>query len=125
VVNEFRASCPHTPLIYYSRDTGPMHWASLRGIDFQCLGIDWRHDLPDALRTLTDRWSLQGNIDPDWLLLPAADLESRLRRLFAQVLLVPAAQRAAWICGLGHGVLQKTPEENVRLVVRIQREMFA
>jgi hypothetical protein len=26
---------------------------------------------------------------------------------------------------LGHGVLQSTPEQNVRLALRVQREMFA
>ena len=37
---------------------------------------------------------------------------------------LPAAARAAWVCGLGHGVLPGTPEENVRLVLDVQREMF-
>jgi len=37
---------------------------------------------------------------------------------------LPAAVRAAWVCGLGHGVLQKTPVSNVRLVLRLQKEMF-
>jgi uroporphyrinogen decarboxylase len=67
---------------------------------------------------------VQGNIDPQWLLLPPADLEARLRALFAAVLALPAARRGAWICGLGHGVLQHTPEDNVRLVLKVQREMF-
>ena len=30
---------------------------------------------------------------------------------------LPAALRAGWVCGLGHGVLQHTPEDNVRLVL--------
>jgi uroporphyrinogen decarboxylase len=124
VVREFRVRCPDTPLIYYSRDTGPSHWAALREIDFQCLGIDWRNDLVGALRTHSDYWALQGNIDPEWLLLSPAELEVRVRSVFARVLVLPAAQRAAWVCGLGHGVLQQTPEDNVRLVLKIQREMF-
>ena len=124
VVREFRNRCPDTPLIYYSRDTGPGHWAALRDIDLQCLGIDWRHDLRDALLGQSDRWGVQGNIDPQWLLLPPAELERRLRALFAGVLALPAAKRAAWVCGLGHGVLQHTPEDNVRLVLNVQREMF-
>jgi len=95
VVREFRARCPDTPLIYYSRDTGPAHWAALRGIDLQCLGIDWRHDLAEALVRQSDRWGVQGNIDPQWLLLPPAQLETRLRALFAAVLALPGAQRAA------------------------------
>jgi uroporphyrinogen decarboxylase len=125
VVQEFRLRCPHTPLIYYSRDTGPEHWAALREIDFQCLGIDWHNDLIKSLQAHSAHWALQGNIDPRWLLLPAEEMQMRLRNLFARVLELPPAQRAAWVCGLGHGVLQQTPEENVRLALKLQREMFA
>jgi len=119
VVQEFRARCPDTPLIYYSRDTGPAHWAALRDIDLQCLGGGG-----GALLGQSDRWGVQGNIDPQWLLLPPRELEARLRAVFAGVLALPAAKRAAWVCGLGHGVLQRTPEDNVRLVLEVQREMF-
>ena len=125
VVAEFRAACPTTPLIYYSRDTGPAHWEQLRGIDLQCLGVDWRHDLAATLRSQTPHWALQGNIDPEWLHLPPTELETRVRAVFAHVRALPPATRAAWVCGLGHGVLQQTPEDNVRRVLRIQREMFA
>ena len=125
VVTRFRESCPRTPLIYYSRDTGPDHWRSLDALDLQCLGVDWRHDLADTLVAQTPRWCLQGNLDPDWLLLPAAELEQRVRAVFSRVAALPAAARAAWVCGLGHGVLQRTPESNVCLVLKIQREMFA
>lgn len=124
VVRLFRARCPDTPVIYYSRDTGPAHWAALRAADVQCLGIDWRHDLVDTLHAQAGRWSVQGNIDPQWLLLPPEQLESRLRALFGRLLDAPRALRAGWICGLGHGVLQQTPEANVKVVLRVQREMF-
>ena len=124
VLREFRRRCPDTPVIYYSRDTGPAHWQGLRGADIQCLGIDWRHDLPATLAAEHSCWSVQGNLDPRWLLLPADELEQRVRALFTRLLAVPPELRAGWICGLGHGVLQQTPESNVKLVVRIQREMF-
>jgi uroporphyrinogen decarboxylase len=124
-VDRFRASCPATPLIYYSRDTGPAHWRSLDGLDLQCLGVDWRHDLAETLVAQTPRWCLQGNLDPEWLLLPPAELESRVRQVFDRIAALPAAVRSAWVCGLGHGVLQQTPESNVHLVLKLQREMFA
>jgi uroporphyrinogen decarboxylase len=124
VMRSFRARCPGTPVIYYSRDTGPAHWAALHDIDLQCLGVDWHHDLIEVLRAEHGRWSVQGNIDPHWLLLPAAELELRLRDCFSRLLAQPAALRAGWICGLGHGVLQTTPEANVQLTLRVQREMF-
>ena len=124
-VELFRQRCPQTPLIYYSRETGPQHWRALRALNIQCLGVDWRHDLADTLRSETDRWCLQGNIDPEWLHLPADELEPRVRGVFERVRELPASLRAAWVCGLGHGVLQHTPEANVRLVLRLQREVFA
>jgi uroporphyrinogen decarboxylase len=125
VMRLFRARCPDTPVIYYSRDTGPAHWVALQAAQVQCLGIDWRHDLVETLRTQGEQWSVQGNIDPQWLLLPAAELETRVRALFERLLAEPRALRAGWVCGLGHGVLQHTPEANVQLLVRMQHEMFA
>ena len=124
VLRLFRARCPELPVIYYSRETGPAHWAALRGAGIQCLGIDWRHDLAQALLEQTPHWAVQGNIDPEWLKLSPPELERRVRAVFERVRALPAAVRAAWVCGLGHGVLQHTPEDNVRLVLRIQREMF-
>ena len=120
----FRERCPHTPVIYYSRDTGLAHWQALEGIALACLGIDWRADLVQTLRTHAERCSVQGNIDPHWLLLEPAELERRVRALFARLLAEPASLRAGWVTGLGHGVLQQTPESNVALVLRLQREMF-
>jgi uroporphyrinogen decarboxylase len=120
----FRQRCPQTPLIYYSRETGPAHWLLLRDLGVQCLGVDWRHDLADTLSRESAHWCLQGNLDPEWLHLPAAELEPRVRAVFERVLALPEATRASWVCGLGHGVLQLTPEDNVRLVLKIQREMF-
>ena len=125
VLQLFRQRHPDLPVIYYSRETGPAHWQALRPLGVQCLGIDWRHDLALALTEQTPHWAVQGNIDPQWLHLPAAELEARVRGVFEHVRALPAAVRAAWVCGLGHGVLQHTPEDNVRLVLRLQREMFA
>jgi uroporphyrinogen decarboxylase len=121
----FRKLDPTTPVTYYSRGTGPAHWDLLAGLPFQCLGVDWRQDIVEVLKAYGDRYCIQGNVDPDWLLLPAAELEQRLRAYFTRVKALPAEKLQGWICGLGHGVLQKTPESNVHLFLRIQREMFA
>jgi len=124
VIAAFRRHCPLTPLIYYSRDTGPDHWRALEPLDLQCLGIDWRHDLADTLRAQSPRWSVQGNLDPDWLLLAPEELGSRARAVWERVAALPASARAGWVCGLGHGVLQHAREDNVRLLIKLQREIF-
>ncbi|MBI3558023.1 MAG: uroporphyrinogen decarboxylase [Deltaproteobacteria bacterium] len=125
VLERFAQLCPGVPVVYYSKNTGARHWAELRGLPIACLGIDWNHDLPTVLREWSGEFAIQGNIDPNWLFLEPADLEARLRQVFASVLALPADIRRAWVCGLGHGVLPKTPEHNVRLFLRIQKEMFS
>lgn len=121
----FRKLDAATPVTYYSRGTGPAHWDQLEGLPFQCLGVDWRHDLATVLETYGDRWAIQGNVDPEWLHLPLAELEQKLTAWFTRIKALPAERRRGWICGLGHGVLQRTPEVNVRRFVQLQREIFA
>ncbi len=43
---------------------------------------------------------------------------------FSRMKALPAELRRGWICGLGHGVLQRTPEANVRRFVSLQREIL-
>lgn len=122
---QFQSLCPSTPITYYSKGTGPDHWKALQGLPVSCLGVDWNHDLSSVLRDWSGRYAIQGNIDPHWLFLEPAELEKRLREVWGKVKALPAEYREGWICGLGHGVLPKTPEENVRLFVRLSREIFS
>ena len=120
----FRRLDPRTPVTYYSRGTGPVQWRALDGAPIACLGVDWRHDLADVLREFGERYAIQGNIDPDWMLLPTPEMEARVRDVWDRVRALRPALRHGWICGLGHGILQKTPEANVRRFVELQRELF-
>ena len=124
VLARFKKLCPDTPVTYYSKGTGPAHWKLLDGLPIDCLGVDWHHDLAQVLTDWSGKYAIQGNIDPEWLHLPAAELEKRLREVFAKVKALPAELRRGWVCGLGHGVLQRTPEDNVRLFLRVQKEIF-
>lgn len=124
LLDRFKALCPGTPVTYYSKKTGPAHWDSLKELPIAAKGIDWHHDIAQVLRDYHDRWAIQGNIDPDWLFLEPSELERRLREVFGRVKALPREMRRGWVCGLGHGILQKTPEESVRLFIRLQREIF-
>ena len=125
VLSLFRAKYPELPVIYYSKNTGPEHWSCLEKLPIQCIGIDWQQPLANVLSQWSDRWAIQGNIDPHWLFLESDELRARLRKVFLSVLSLPSAARRGWICGLGHGVLPHTPESNVRLFLDLQKEIFS
>lgn len=124
LLRAFHGRCPGVPVTYYSRHTGPDHWRRLVELPIACFGVDWHHPMPRVLEQLGGRGAVQGNVDPEWLLLAPGELDARLRRFFTEMSSVPADLRAGWICGLGHGVLQQTPEKNVHLFLRLQREFF-
>jgi uroporphyrinogen decarboxylase len=125
VLSRFRARHPDTPVVYYSKGTGPAHWRHLEGLPFECLGIDWHANLAEVLGTFGTQWSIQGNFDPNLMLLPEDACKREIERFFAPILKLPRASLQGWVCGLGHGVLQTTPERNVRNFLEFQKEIFA
>jgi uroporphyrinogen decarboxylase len=125
LLSEFHKRHPGFPVIYYSRGTTSRHYDLLTDIpSIQTIGIDWRQSVPEYLDRYADRFSIQGNFDPEYLKLPPAEFLPKFREWLAPFLKLPVAKRKGWIAGLGHGVLQLTPEENVRNFVKLLREGF-
>jgi uroporphyrinogen decarboxylase len=89
------------------------------------MGVDSRWDLPSLLTRRPIDGFVQGNFDPAWLFLPRPELTAALHDYLAPIAALDPAQRAGWICGLGHGVLPGTPQDSVRLFVETVRKVFA
>ena len=111
---------------YYSKSTQPAHFSSgfLADPNLPGFGVDHRWDMASVLRSRKKTSFVQGNFDQAQLFLSPADFERELRAFFAPIAELSPEERAGWVCGLGHGILPKTPEENVRSFVRIAREVF-
>jgi uroporphyrinogen decarboxylase len=67
---------------------------------------------------------VQGNFDQSLLFLPPEEFKMEAERYLMDVRALRPEERAGWVCGLGHGVLQGTSEENVRAFVRLAREIL-
>ena len=108
---------------YYSKGTAHAHLDQplFTGGSFAGIGIDHNWDLRDAFAMFPHGF-VQGNFDQSLLLNSTTDELKRHLESFLNPLLKP--DRTGWICGLGHGVLPKTPEENVRLFVDTVREVL-
>ena len=107
---------------YYAKGVQPAHLRHplFTGGGFAGIGVDYRWTLPEAF-ALFPRGFVQGNFDPALLLLERGECERRVRSYLATL---KDIDRTGWVCGLGHGVLPKTPEDNVRMFVNTVREII-
>lgn len=108
---------------YYSKGTTRAHLDRPLFADgsFAGIGVDHNWDLRDAFAMFPHGF-VQGNFDQNLLLTSSTDELKRHLTSFLNPLL--KHDRTGWVCGLGHGVLPKTPEENVRLFVNTVREVL-
>ena len=112
---------------YYAKGIQPSHLIHPlfheRGL-LGGLGIDHRWDMSSALKT-QQLGFLQGNFDQSLLFLSSQDFEKRAREYLAPIRKLSIEERAGWVSGLGHGVMQFTPEAHVRKMVQLIREVMA
>ena len=112
---------------YYAKGIQPSHLSHAlfreRGL-LGGLGFDHRWDMSSALKTQTLGF-LQGNFDQSLLFLQDTEFESRAREYLAPIRKLSLEERAGWVSGLGHGVLQHTPETHVRRMVQLIREVMS
>lgn len=117
LTKRFKEKYPNKKILYYSKFTHINYLKEIRDENIDALGIDWRMDLRTALLELAPQYYIQGNIDPCYLHLPWEQLERKLNHMKMNLLDLPREILSKYIFSLGHGVLQHTPEINVRNTV--------
>lgn len=121
VTKQIKLASPNTKIIYYSKHTNPEYFRLIQDENIDVLGVDWRNNLPEVLKEFGKDYYIQGNIDPSWLHYESDVLKNRLQKYWESVQ-NSGGDLSKWIFGLGHGVLVKTPEENVQDTVKFVHE---
>ncbi len=99
------------PLIYYVNQ-GSALMETVRDLEVEVIGVDWRASLKDVRRTLGEGKAVQGNLDPAALFAAPAAL-----REHADAVLEAAGCAPGHIFNLGHGIWPETdPDAVARLV---------
>ncbi len=113
-------SCFPKKIGLYTKGTTPAHYQHpLFEADILAgLGVDHRWSAAD-LAGLPTGFS-QGNFDQTLLFLPKDEFLSHLHSYLDKI--YENGPPPGWVSGLGHGVLPKTPTENVRLFVKTVRQ---
>ncbi len=111
---------------YYSKGTTVDHYKSetFKNINWAGRGVDHRFDLTEVLKQ-NKKGFVQGNFDQSLLHLDGDQFNKAFADYLKPFAELSKEERAGWVCGLGHGVLPKTPEANVRNFVQIVRKSFS
>nr|WP_315208595.1 uroporphyrinogen decarboxylase [uncultured Albidiferax sp.] len=101
----------------------------MAGLDCEVLGLDWTVNLAKARALVGHSKALQGNIDPNVLFAPPAQIAAEVERV-VNSFGVPhqgAGTGPTHIFNLGHGINQHTPPEHVAALVeavhRVSRQI--
>jgi uroporphyrinogen decarboxylase len=109
---------------YYSKNTSDTAISKMLQIqDLTGIGADHRVDLKSFFANNKIGFT-QGNFDQALLFREGKDFLDTLKKYAEPFLELPPSERKGWVAGLGHGVLPKTPEQNVKLYVEKMREWF-
>lgn len=104
---------PGFPVIGFPRRAGSFYQAYAENSGVCCVGIDQYFPISQAVQSFGGKVSLQGNLDPVFLLEGGKSLERETHRILQE------AGNAAFIFNLGHGVIKETPPEYVALLAKI------
>lgn len=111
---------------YYSKGTTEAHYSlELSLAQWAGLGFDHRWDLPNYFKTQSNKGFIQGNFDQLFLFQDKDQFKVTLDEYLKTYQDLHEVERAGWVCGLGHGVLPETPEDNVRYFVQRVREVLS
>ena len=105
------------PVIHFVKGAGTWFDAASDSEADVC-GVDWTLDLDLAAKACNNSKILQGNLDPIALFAPQDVIEEKLKLILEQ-----AKGAKGHIFNLGHGIVPKTPVENVKFVVDKVREL--
>mmetsp|Transcript_12003 Transcript_12003/g.30810 ORF Transcript_12003/g.30810 Transcript_12003/m.30810 type:complete len:389 (-) Transcript_12003:65-1231(-) len=106
-----RAKHPNVPIIFHANGgTGKLEFLGGGACTADVLGLDWHVDMGVARSTLGADTILQGNVDPMVLFAKEDKIREEVGRVLAQA-------GPKHILGVGHGVIQGTPEDSVGIFV--------
>jgi uroporphyrinogen decarboxylase len=104
------------PMIYFVNECAAL-LKEIKKTGADVIGIDWRIDLKQAIRSLGKKLAVQGNLDPCSLFLPREQLEDKVKDILAK-----GEFAKGHIFNLGHGILPESPVESaIALVEAVHR----
>lgn len=93
-------------------------------VEIAGLGVDSHEDIAPFFKSTT-RGFVQGNFSEHYLTLPKEEFIRHVEPYLESMAALSDEDKAGWVCGLGHGVLKTTPQENVGEFISRARAIFS
>lgn len=110
LIDNVKSKCD-VPVIFFATGVSSLY-PELKRLNVDAMGVDWRISLIEADKLLDSKFTLQGNLDPLLLFSSKENIEKEVMRILEE-----GSKLKSFVFNLGHGILPKTPIENVKLVV--------
>ena len=88
------------------------------------LGIDSSESITDFFRSSRQGF-IQGNFNQGSMAKNHEDFKKDFDKYVDHLKIIDEKDRLGWVCGLGHGILKETPEENVHYFIENIRKIFS
>ncbi len=97
------------PTIYFPGVSSGELLPSLRSLDADVIGVDWRVSISEGRKRLGDQFAVQGNLDPTILTAPMKVIKGYAKSIIDQGLREPG-----YIFNLGHGLFPEASLEKLK-----------
>ncbi len=105
------------PIIYFVNNCAGL-LDTIKRVNSDVVGIDWRVDMAKAIQEMGKGISVQGNLDPCVLFSSEEHI-----RVASEDVIHKASSARGHIFNLGHGILPDTPVDNARALVEAVHEL--
>mgnify|MGYP003340286673 FL=1 len=106
----------NVPVSFFCKSSS-LYTPLLTQLDLNVISLDWTANLSHMRTLIPETIAIQGNLDPLALFDAPDILERKVRTILKKM-----EGRDGFIFNLGHGILPKTPLDNVQRVVDIVKE---
>ncbi|TGM63026.1 uroporphyrinogen decarboxylase [Leptospira meyeri] len=111
---------------YYAKNSTEEHIRQIHEIPYIAgFGVDHRFSISQTLKTFGGKGFIQGNFDQELLFADPNTLKHKIREYLLPIKDLDPKERKGWVAGLGHGVLQFTPETSIHLLIDETRKVFS
>mgnify|MGYP001283311579 FL=1 len=88
------------------------------------LGVDHQLSMDHWFKEINNGF-IQGNFNQESMVKDHDEFKKDFDKYVDHIQNINEKDRAGWVCGLGHGILKDTPEENVHYFIETIRKIFS